>query len=305
MYYISGICVLDKDMMGEVYKSYPIVANKKNVLQWASTQWIDDIFLGVDIKEVPKKIIEGFASAGISIHSVFSDKYFIPGYIQTISKIGPYTVLSSTNRTYTGKQIILKRLMDIAGGIVGCFVTLLLTLVIGPIIYIKSPGPIFYGSERIGLNGRRFRMYKFRSMIPNAEKLKEDLQKDNIIKDGMMFKMKDDPRVIPGIGNFIRKTSLDEFPQFFKVLKGEMSLVGTRPPTPDEWEKYKLEHRKRMSIKPGVTGLWQISGRSSITNFDEVVELDKKYIDEWDLGLDIKILVKTVLYLFNRHEDAM
>ena len=122
---------------------------------------------------------------------------------------------------------------------------------------------------------------------------------------GAYIKIKDDPRVIPGIGTFIRKTSLDEFPQFFNVLKGEMSLVGTRPPTVDEWNKYKLEHRMRMTIKPGVTGLWQISGRSSITDFDEVLKLDKQYIDNWDLALDIKIIFKTILYLFEKHDDAM
>jgi lipopolysaccharide/colanic/teichoic acid biosynthesis glycosyltransferase len=195
--------------------------------------------------------------------------------------------------------------MDIAGGLVGCFATLLICLLIGPIILIKSPGNLFYSSERIGLNGKRFKMYKFRSMIPNAEALKTSLAEQNIVKDGMMFKIKDDPRIIPGIGNFIRKTSLDEFPQFFNVLKGDMSLVGTRPPTVDEWEKYKPEHRMRMSIKPGLTGMWQISGRNKIVNFDDVVKLDKEYIDNWDLGLDIKILFKTVVYLFSRKDDAM
>ena len=114
------------------------------------------------------------------------------------------------------------------------------------------------------------------------------------MKDGMMFKMDNDPRIIKGIGNFIRKTSIDEFPQFFNVLKGDMSLVGTRPPTVDEWEKYEKHHRVRMAIKPGLTGMWQVSGRSSITDFEEVVALDLKYIREWSIGLDIRILLKTV-----------
>ena len=136
----------------------------------------------------------------------------------------------------------------------------------------------------------------------------------NKIEDGMMFKMDDDPRIIGsekkdkngnprGIGNFIRRTSLDEFPQFFNVLKGEMSLVGTRPPTLDEWEKYDLHHRVRMSIKPGITGLWQISGRSDITDFEEVVRLDREYIQNWSIWLDFKILFKTVGVVL-RHEGA-
>ena len=116
----------------------------------------------------------------------------------------------------------------------------------------------------------------------------------NKVKDGMMFKMDDDPRIIKGIGHFIRKTSIDEFPQFWNVLKGDMSMVGTRPPTVDEWEKYSPRHRIRMATKPGLTGMWQVSGRSNITDFEEVVKLDERYIREWNFALDIKIILKTV-----------
>lgn len=196
-------------------------------------------------------------------------------------------------------------MMDIAGGLVGCILTLILTVIIGPIIYLKSPGPIFFSQIRIGLNGKRFKIYKFRSMYMDAEERKKELMSQNKM-DGLMFKMDYDPRIIgsekkgkdgkpKGIGNFIRKTSLDEFPQFFNVLKGDMSLVGTRPPTVDEWEQYELHHRSRMSTKPGITGMWQVSGRSDITDFEEVVRLDTQYIENWSLGLDIKILLKTVV----------
>ena len=148
----------------------------------------------------------------------------------------------------------------------------------------------------------------------DAEERKKALMEQNNIADGMMFKMDDDPRIIGsekkdkngnprGIGNFIRRTSIDEFPQFFNVLKGEMSLVGTRPPTLDEWEKYDLHHRVRMSIKPGITGLWQISGRSDITDFEEVVKLDRDYIQNWSIWLDFKILFKTVGVVL-KHEGA-
>lgn len=182
--------------------------------------------------------------------------------------------------------------------------TVILIVVIGPMIYIKSPGPIFFSQVRIGKNGKKFKIYKFRSMYMDAEERKVELMSQNKM-EGLMFKMDYDPRIIgsekkdkngnpKGIGNFIRKTSLDEFPQFWNVLKGDMSLVGTRPPTVDEWEQYELHHRSRMSIKPGITGMWQASGRSDITDFEEVVKLDTEYIQNWTIGLDCRILLKTV-----------
>ena len=182
--------------------------------------------------------------------------------------------------------------MDIGGGIVGIIFTAVLTVILGPIIYIQSPGPIFFSQERVGKNGRKFRIYKFRSMYPDAEKRKKELMEKNKMQ-GFMFKMDNDPRVTP-IGKFIRKTSLDEFPQFFNILKGDMSLVGTRPPTVDEYEQYERHHKVRLAAKPGLTGLWQVSGRSDIVDFEEVVALDKKYIEEWNIGLDLKILCQTV-----------
>ena len=187
----------------------------------------------------------------------------------------------------------------------GCCITGVLFVFLAPAIYISSPGPIFFSQVRVGKNGKRFRIYKFRSMYMDAEERKKELMKENRVKDGMMFKLEWDPRIIgskrlpdgtikKGIGNYIRDWSLDEFPQFFNVLKGDMSLVGTRPPTEDEWEKYELHHRARLAIKPGVTGMWQVSGRSNITDFEEVVNLDMKYIREWSIKLDLRILLKTV-----------
>lgn len=206
-------------------------------------------------------------------------------------------------------------MMDIAGGLVGCLITLLIMITVGPVIYINSPGPIFFSQKRIGRNGRKFKMYKFRSMYMDAEARKKELMSQNKISDGMMFKLDFDPRIIgnkvlpdgrkkTGIGQFIRKTSLDEFPQFFNVLMGDMSLVGTRPPTLDEWEQYKPHHRARMAFRPGLTGMWQVSGRSNITDFEEVVKLDTEYINEWSLRLDLKILWKTVVGVF-RNDGAM
>ena len=176
--------------------------------------------------------------------------------------------------------------------------TLIATLIFGPIIYFQSPGPVFFTQERVGRNGRRFKIIKFRSMYADAEERKTELLAQNEMQ-GLMFKMEDDPRVTP-IGRFLRRTSIDELPQFFNILRGDMSLVGTRPPTVDEYEKYDSVHKSRLATKPGLTGLWQVSGRSQITDFDEVVRLDNEYIRNWSLWLDLKILWKTVAVVLRR-----
>ena len=161
-------------------------------------------------------------------------------------------------------------------------------------VWIDSPGasPVF-SQLRVGRNGKLFRLYKFRSMCPNAESKLNDLLQDNEM-DGPVFKMKDDPR-ITRVGHFIRKTSIDELPQLVNILKGDMSIVGTRPPLISETNLYELHHKARLAIKPGITGMWQVSGRSDITDFEEVVRLDREYISNWNIGMDIKILVKTVM----------
>ncbi|MCR5598676.1 MAG: sugar transferase [Lachnospiraceae bacterium] len=159
-------------------------------------------------------------------------------------------------------------------------------------IKLESKGPVIFKQERVGRSGRKFMMYKFRSMYVDAEERKKELYDKNEM-EGLMFKMKDDPRITK-VGRFLRKTSIDELPQFFNILKGDMSMVGTRPPTVDEYEKYNAHYRRRLSITPGLTGMWQVSGRSDITDFDEVVRLDLEYIDQWSLLLDCKILLQTV-----------
>lgn len=170
--------------------------------------------------------------------------------------------------------------------------TAVLTVFIAPAILIESPGPIFFSQIRVGKNGRRFRIYKFRSMYADAEERKAELLAFNEMS-GYMFKMRNDPRVTK-VGAFLRKTSLDEFPQFLNILKGDMSLVGTRPPTEEEFLQYEGRHKRRLALKSGLTGNWQVSGRSDITDFEEVVKLDLEYIDNWSLWMDFKILMKTV-----------
>ncbi|MBO5520123.1 MAG: sugar transferase, partial [Eubacterium sp.] len=225
---------------------------------------------------------------------------------QFVEKIGGTTVITTTINYASPTQLFIKRVMDIIGGLIGSVFALLIMAIVGSMIKSKSPGPILFKQTRVGQNGKHFQIYKLRSMYMDAEERKKELMKQNRVADGMMFKMDFDPRIIgneilpdgtkkTGIGEFIRKTSLDEFPQFFNVLRGQMSLVGTRPPTLDEWEKYEYHHRARLACKPGITGMWQVSGRSEITDFEEVVKLDTKYITGWSFGLDIKILFKTVV----------
>ena len=186
----------------------------------------------------------------------------------------------------------MKGLLDYLGGFVGFLIFCVAFIILGPVIKLDSKGPIIFSQNRVGRNGRIFKCYKFRSMRPDAEELKKSLMAKNEM-NGLMFKMDNDPRVTR-IGKFLRKTSLDELPQFINVLKGDMSLVGTRPPTVDEYEKYQPEQKARVSMMPGLTGLWQVSGRSNIKNFDEVVKLDMQYIDNSSFWLDVKIIIMTI-----------
>lgn len=205
-------------------------------------------------------------------------------------------MITYANRIVPSGQLVLKRIMDIVGALAGCAALLLIMVIFGPLIKLESPGPIFFSQKRVGRNGRVFKMYKFRSMYADAEERKKELMAKNEMK-GLMFKMEHDPRITK-IGAFMRKTSLDEFPQFINILMGDMSLVGTRPPTLDEFAQYSPYHKKRLSFRPGLTGMWQVSGRSDITDFEEIVRLDVEYIDHWSIGLDMKILLKTLLAVF-------
>lgn len=189
-----------------------------------------------------------------------------------------------------------KAALDLLGGLVGIVLAGLCYVIFGPLIALESPGPIIFRQLRVGLNGRRFYLYKFRTMVVDAELRKVELEGSNLMR-GPMFKMVDDPRVT-AVGRFLRAYHLDELPQFWNVLRREMSLVGPRPPTADEVENYELHHWRRLSMKPGITGLWQIQGNSRVNDFEEVVRLDTEYIERWSLGLDLRLLVATVWKLF-------
>lgn len=308
-YFIKAVALIE-DQASMRIEGYPVLNGEEELIDFACREWVDEVmFVLAAGNKVPDKVMDAVTAMGITTHvSILGDR--VVGGKQYVEKIGGYTVLTTSMNIVTDVNVFYKRVTDIIGGIIGCIVTLVLILIVGPMIYIKSPGPIIFSQVRIGKNGKKFKMYKFRSMYLDAEERKKELMDQNKI-NGLMFKMDCDPRIIgsgklkkngkpKGIGNFIRETSIDEFPQFFNVLKGDMSLVGTRPPTVDEWEQYKPHHRARMSIKPGITGLWQISGRSDITEFEEVVKLDREYINNWNIGLDIKILLKTVLVVFRK-----
>ena len=219
-----------------------------------------------------------------------------------VSTVGTYPILAYHTVSLNTYEKVLKRIMDIIGGLAGVILTSPIMLVTAIAIKLDSKGPVLFKQTRVGQNGRHFKIYKFRSMYTDAEERKKELMDQNEVKGGVMFKMKDDPRVTR-VGKFIRKTSIDEFPQFFNVVQGTMSLVGTRPPTLDEVEKYQRKQWRRISIKPGITGMWQVSGRSKVQDFDEIVELDTDYIDSWTLWLDMKIMFKTVLVLL-KHDEA-
>lgn len=209
---------------------------------------------------------------------------------KTIS-INGLTLLTIGTQSYEVWAITLKRLLDVVISFIGLVILSPILLIISILIKIDSPGPILFSQPRVGLNGRKFKMHKFRSMVNNAEQLKSDLSHLNEMS-GPVFKIRNDPR-ITRVGSFIRKTSLDELPQFINVLMGDMSLVGPRPPLISEVNLYDPIHRKRLSVKPGITCIWQISGRNDV-NFDEWMKMDAEYVDNWTLWLDLQILAKTI-----------
>ena len=305
-YNFLGLCITDEDCKGQMVSGVEVTANLDDVTEYLCREWVDEVYISLPpTAKYLSDLITDITEMGIIVHHELVDSDNISANFQTVEKIAGSTVLTTGINAATYKQAAIKRTIDILAGLAGCFGALLLTIIIGPIIYIKSPGPIFFSQTRIGKNGKKFKMYKFRSMYMDAEERKAELMKENRVKDGMMFKLDFDPRIIgakkmpdgtikKGIGNYIRDWSLDEFPQFLNVLMGDMSLVGTRPPTEDEWNKYELHHRARLAFKPGITGMWQVSGRSNITDFEEVVKLDRKYIQNWSMGLDFRIMVQTV-----------
>ena len=281
------------DINYEIVQTVLMEEWQEDFLEKATFMAVDEVFIYTPelSQQRVQEIIGAFDEMGVDCHycvnveGIWSDR-------SSIGEFGNYSVITYTRFQSGYKKYFVKRVMDIAGGLVGMLITVLFYPFVAIAIKIDSPGPVLFSQVRIGRNGRRFKIYKFRSMYMDAEERKKELEKQNEMQ-GLMFKMENDPR-ITRVGRFIRKTSIDELPQFYNVLKGDMSLVGTRPPTADEFEKYTQYYRRRISMTPGLTGLWQVSGRSEIENFDDVVKYDLEYIDNWSLTLDIKILLRTV-----------
>ena len=328
----EGLVLSNRDAEGEIIEGLKVVANLDNAADYFCRARVDEVFVYPehlsDLKTATYEAVEDYIDetygtrketraqeqSGVGRLIGQCREMALPVHIRLpitsvggksfVEKVGGYNVLTTTANYASPVQLALKRLMDIIGGFFGSMMAIILIAIIGPRIKKESPGPILFKQTRIGLNGKRFKCYKIRSMYMDAEERKKELMEQNRVSDGMMFKLDFDPRIIgnkivdgkqiTGIGEKIRRSSLDEFPQFFNILKGDMSLVGTRPPTEDEWEKYEYHHRARLAIKPGLTGMWQVSGRSEITDFEEVVKLDTEYINNWSMGLDVKILLKTI-----------
>lgn len=293
---ITCITIVDRDQMGSKIQGIPVIANTDTMLERAKNIALDGVFINVSYKSHSvfdvRRTLHDFQEMGVIVH-VNIDALELDVTDKVIENLGFFKVVSYASKLREPGQLVLKRCMDIAGGLVGTILTLIIGVFVAIAIKLDSPGPVIFSQNRVGKNGRHFKMYKFRSMYIDAEERKKELLQRNEMK-GAMFKITDDPRITK-IGRFIRKYSIDELPQFFNVLKGDMSLVGTRPPTVEEVQKYKTEQKRRLSVTPGMTGLWQTSGRSEIYDFDEIVKLDLEYIDKWSIGLDIKLLVKTIV----------
>lgn len=277
----------------------PVVANADSIIGWIRTASLDEAYINVESMDMlPEynEIIEELEDMGItvSVNIPSLEKIVTESKYNNLNCVieSDYPMAQFAPTVISPGKLSLKRFVDIIGGIVGTVLSFPIILIVAIPLKIESPGPLIFKQQRVGKNGRIFNIYKLRSMYQDAEERKKALMEQNKM-DGHMFKMDKDPRITK-VGKFIRKTSIDELPQFWNVLKGDMSLVGTRPPTVDEFEKYESHHKRRLSMKPGITGKWQVSGRSDIQDFEEVVKLDCEYIDEWSPFLDIQILFKTV-----------
>ncbi|WP_247935526.1 sugar transferase [Streptococcus mitis] len=287
--YVSAVCIVD----GEQSESSNFtIVTLDNLVTYATRSVVDQVVINLPSENfLIADFVSQFEMMGLPVAVNIAALEFVTNSEKAIQRFGNSSVVNFSTTFYRSSDIALKRSIDIIGSLVGLIICGLVSIFLVPLIK-RDGGPAIFIQDRIGRNGRVFKFYKFRSMRVDAEEIKKDLMSQNQMQGGM-FKIENDPRITK-IGHFIRKTSLDELPQFWNVLKGDMSLVGTRPPTLDEYMTYTPEQKRRLSFKPGITGLWQISGRSEIKNFDDVVKLDVAYIDGWTIWKDIEILLKTI-----------
>jgi exopolysaccharide biosynthesis polyprenyl glycosylphosphotransferase len=289
---IVGFVGKDPGMTGKEILGIKVIGTLNDIPKLIKETAIDEVIFSIPKSWLGDLEPSIYACEEVGIKVKLTVNFFNPliarYYLDDLDGI-PLLTFSTTPQK--PGQLLIKQIFD---AIVSFFLLVLLLplfLIVAPAIKISSPGPVFFKQRRCGLNRREFTLYKFRSMVADAEKIKTQLEKFNEA-DGLVFKIKDDPRITP-IGKFIRKTSIDELPQLFNVLKGDMSLVGPRPPLPSEVKKYERQQQRRLSMKPGITCIWQTSGRSKV-NFDTWIKMDLEYIDNWSLGLDFRILLKTI-----------
>ncbi|MBE9125763.1 WecB/TagA/CpsF family glycosyltransferase [Coleofasciculus sp. LEGE 07092] len=279
---------------------------KEIVLDFSQTKFIDSSAIGVLISNYKRTVERGIELLLRGVNPTVMAVLEMTGLDQILTIESPRQRKSLTNpvswpkcqlpTTHPSVRSGLKRFLDILGAIVGLGITAVVFVPIVIAIKLDNPGPIFFSQIRCGWMGQQFRIWKFRSMCVGAERLQDDI--DNHA-DGKIFKNENDPR-ITRVGRFLRKTSLDELPQFWNVLKGEMSLVGTRPPIPKEVEIYDVPEWQRLDVKPGMTGEWQVNGRSKIRNFEDIIKLDLRYQENWSLMHDLKLIVKTITVVFDK-----
>ncbi|MBR2555478.1 MAG: sugar transferase [Aeriscardovia sp.] len=297
-YDFCGIVTTDPAYVGEDIEGIPIVAGINDLEEYVLANIVDDVLISIDNVEMSALLINYFLEMGIVVHmAIMNSDSPLPN--ARLDEIGDMFVLTTSLSAASPWQLMVKRIADIIGGLIGCLITGIAYLFVAPQIKKIDPGPVFFHQTRIGKNGRRFELYKFRSMYQDAEARKAELMDLNEM-EGPMFKIKNDPRILPKIGKRIRDWSVDELPQFWNILKGDMSLVGTRPPTVEEFECYEPHHKARLAFKPGLTGLWQVSGRNRIDEFEEIVRLDTEYIKNWSLKEDLIIILKTFVVVFKR-----
>ena len=304
----SNVATMEKTNSESEICDIPVIATDDSFIEWIRSAPLDEVFINLNYQDAleVQPIVEELEDMGITVHiniptlvEMLDESKFNNISCKTYAGYPMATFTAAS--TYGNSWLILKRAFDLFFGIIGCILSLPIIAITAIPLLKESKGPLFFKQLRVGRNGRLFYIYKLRSMYVDAEERKAELMKENKM-DGNMFKMDDDPRITK-VGKFIRKYSIDELPQFFNVVKGDMSLIGTRPPTVDEFEMYESRHKRRLSMRPGISGLWQVSGRSDIQNFEEVVELDCKYIDEWSPMLDVKIFFKTIIVVLT-HKGA-
>ena len=291
--YVSAVSIVDDE---HFESSNFTIVTLDNLVTYATRSVVDQVVINLPSESfLIADFVSRFETMGLPVAVNIAALDFVTNSEKAIQQFGDSSVVNFSTTFYRSSDIALIRVIDIIGAVVGLIICGLVSIFLVPLIK-RDGGPAIFVQDRVGRNGRVFKFYKFRSMRVDAEEIKKELMSQNQMQGGM-FKIENDPRITK-IGHFIRKTSLDELPQFLNVLKGDMSLVATRPPTLDEYMTYTPEQKRRLSFKPGITGLWQISGRSNIKNFDEVVKLDVTYLDGWTIWKDIEILLKTIKVVF-------